>query len=90
MRRALLLGFAFVPLAACNPPARAVSYFKANPDEAGKVLANCAAGTHRGAECDNAKAAQDQIASDKRLNLYRQAFQPANGEAKPGGSGHGQ
>jgi hypothetical protein len=90
MRRALLIGFVLVPLAACNPPARAVSYFKANTDEAGKVLADCAAGTHRGAECDNAKAAEDQIASDKRLAIYRQAFQPASSGAKPGGSGHGQ
>ena len=85
MRRSLLIGLALLPLAACNPPPRAVSYFKANPDEAGKVVADCAAGTHRGAECANAKAAQDQIASDKRLALYKQAF-----EAKPGGSGHGQ
>ncbi len=85
MRRALLIGFGILPLAACNPPAKAVSYFKANPEEASRVVADCAAGSHRGAECDNAKAAQDQIASDKRLTLYKQAF-----EAKPGGAGHGQ
>ena len=85
MKRALLIGIALLPLAACNPPARAVSYFKANPDEASKVVADCAGGTHRGAECDHAKAAQSEIASDKRLNIYKQAF-----EAKPGGASHGQ
>jgi len=48
------------------------------------VLIDCAAGTHRGAECGNAKTAEAQIESDKRLSLYRQAFEP-HGEA-----GHGR
>jgi hypothetical protein len=37
-------------------------------------MADCAAGTHRGAECDNAQAAEDQIKSDARLALYRKSF----------------
>jgi hypothetical protein len=84
MRRAILL-LGLLPLAACNPPARAVNFFKAHPEEVAKVLADCTAGTHRGAECDNAKAAQAQIHSDKRLSLYRQGF-----EASSGGPAHGQ
>lgn len=73
MRRAAIL-LAFGLLAACSEPPRAVSYFKAHPEETGKVLVDCTAGTHRGAECDNAKAAQAQIESDKRLTLYKQSF----------------
>jgi hypothetical protein len=84
MRRAVLI-LALLLLAACNPPARAVSFFKAHPDVAATVLADCTAGTHRGAECENAKAGEAQIESDKRLSLYKQSF-----EANPGGSGHGQ
>lgn len=61
-------------LAGCSPAPRAASYFKAHPQEAGQVVADCAAGTHRGAECDNAKAAQAQIQSDARLNLYKKSF----------------
>jgi hypothetical protein len=68
-------GFALLlALAACNPPPRAPSYFKAHPQEAGKVVVDCAAGTHRGAECDNAKAAEEQIRSDARLSLYKKSF----------------
>jgi len=83
MRRKVLI-LALLPLAACNPPARSASFFKAHPEETGKVLIDCAAGTHRGAECGNAKTAEAQIESDKRLSLYRQAFEP-HGEA-----GHGR
>ena len=70
-RAAILLGLA---LAACTSPPRAASYFKAHPEEAGKVIVDCAAGTHRGAECDNAKAAEAQIQSDARLSLYKKSF----------------
>lgn len=73
MRRAAILTM-LLALAACNPPPRASSYFKAHPDEAGHVVADCATGTHRGAECDNAKTAEDQIRSDARLNLYKKSF----------------
>ena len=61
-------------LSACSPPPRAVSYFHAHPEETGKVLVDCAAGTHRGVECDNAKAAEALVKSDARLNLYRKSF----------------
>ena len=61
-------------LSACSSPPRAVSYFHAHPEETGKLLVDCAAGTHRGPECDNAKAAEDQIQSDARLNLYKKSF----------------
>ena len=73
MTRAASLAW-LLALTACDPPPRAASYFKAHPDEAGKVVVDCAAGTHRGGECDNAKAAEAQIQSDARLNLYKKSF----------------
>ena len=73
MRRAAILALTLA-LSACNPPPRAASYFKAHPEEAGRVVVDCAAGTHRGAECDNARAAEDQIRSDARLQLYKKSF----------------
>lgn len=66
--------FAALALAGCNPPVRAVSYFKAHPDEGAQVIADCSAGMRRGPECDNAQAAQAQIQSQARLNLYRKSF----------------
>ena len=72
--RGITLFLALLPLAGCDQPPRAASYFKAHPEEAGKVLVDCAAGTHHGAECDNAKTAQAQIQSDARLNLYKKSF----------------
>ena len=65
---------ALAALAGCSPAPRAASYFKAHPDEAGQVVADCATGTHRGAECENARTAEAQIESDKRLNLYKKSF----------------
>ena len=65
---------ALAVLAGCSPAPRAASYFKAHPDEASQVLADCTAGSHRGAECENAKTAEAQIESDKRLNLYKKSF----------------
>ena len=73
MRR-LILGLALVCLAACQPAPRAVSYFRVHPDETRSVLADCASGAHRGAECDNAQAADALIKSDARLNLYKKSF----------------
>jgi hypothetical protein len=73
MRRAAIL-MLLLALAGCNPPPRAASYFKAHPEDAAKVLADCAAGARRGAECDNAKSAEAQIESDKRLSLYKKSF----------------
>ena len=65
---------ALAALAGCSPAPRAASYFKAHPDEASQVLADCTAGTHQGAECENARTAEAQIESDKRLNLYKKSF----------------
>ncbi len=73
MKRVVILT-ALVVLAGCSPSPRAASYFKAHPDEAGQVVADCATGTHRGAECENARTAEAQIESDKRLNLYKKSF----------------
>jgi hypothetical protein len=73
MRRAAIL-VVLLALAACNPPPRAVSYFKAHPDDAATVIADCSAGAHRGAECGNAQAAVAQIQSDQRLSLYKKSF----------------
>ena len=74
MRRSGLLLAALAALSACSPPPRAVSFFHAHPEETGKVLVDCAAGTHRGVECDNAKAAEALIKSDARLKLYKKSF----------------
>jgi hypothetical protein len=73
MRRAALL-IALAALAGCTPPARSTSYFKAHPEETGKVLVDCVAGSHRGPDCDNAKAAEAMIDSDRRLALYKHSF----------------
>ena len=61
MSRAAILALtaalaALAALAACSPQPRAVSYFKAHPEEVGKVIIDCAAGALRGAECVNAPA----------------------------------
>jgi hypothetical protein len=72
--KAVAIGLMLLVLTACNPQPRAASYFKAHPEEAGKVVVDCAAGTHRGVECDNAKAAEAQIQSDARLQLYKKSF----------------
>ena len=73
MRRVAIVAL-LLALAACNPPPRAVSYFKAHPDEAATVIADCGTGAHRGAECDNAQAAVAQTQSDARLQLYKKSF----------------
>lgn len=62
-------------LAACSPEQpRAISYFKAHPEEIGKVVADCTAGTHRGVECENAQAAEAQIRTDARMAEYKKSF----------------
>jgi hypothetical protein len=72
--RGLVLALGLGALAACNPPPRAVGYFKTHPNEAASVIADCSAGAHRGAECANAQAAVAQIQSEQRLSLYRKSF----------------
>ena len=79
MRRAGLHGVltcGLRALAACSPQPRAPSYFKAHPTEISKILAGCAAGGHRGAECVNAPDAAAQIRSDQRIKDYKQSFAP--------------
>jgi hypothetical protein len=73
MKRAGILA-ALASLAGCSPAPRSASYFFAHTDEAGRVMADCAAGTERGAECDNARAAEAQLQSDARLKLYKKSF----------------
>ena len=79
MSRAAILALAATPaalaaLAACSPHPRAVSFFKAHPGQAGKVIVDCAAGVRRGAECANAQAGADQIRGGARLTLYKKSF----------------
>lgn len=65
---------ALFTLAGCQPAPRAASYFRAHPDETRVVLADCASGARRSAECDNAQAADAQLKSDARLSLYKKSF----------------
>lgn len=60
--------------AACSPQVRDVSYFEANPEVTAKVVADCAAGTHRGEECANARAAASALRRDQRMETYRKNF----------------
>ena len=73
MNRVVILT-ALVVLAGCSPSLRAASYFKAHPDQAIQVLADCTAVTYRGAECENARTAEAHIESDTRLNLHKNSF----------------
>lgn len=61
-------------LAGCSRDPRSASYFEAHPDETNRVLSDCKSGTHRGAECENASAADAKRKSDARLELYKSAF----------------
>jgi hypothetical protein len=74
MMRAFLVIAGAAALAACSPEPRATSYFKAHPEEAGKVLVDCASGAHRGAECENAREAAAQLRSDARMAEYKKSF----------------
>lgn len=65
-------------LTGCSAAPRSTSYFHAHLDEAAKVMVDCEAGSHRGAECDNANTAIDiahrDAAADARMALYRKNF----------------
>lgn len=74
MRCATLALLALAGLSACSQPPRAISYFKAHPEETGRMLVQCTAGAHRGVECDNAQAARAQIESDARMAEYKKHF----------------
>jgi hypothetical protein len=71
-RAAILL--ALLGLAACSPEPRSASYFEAHPEEAAKVVVDCASGAHRGAECLNAKAGTAAIQRKARMDRYKQNF----------------
>jgi hypothetical protein len=61
-------------LAACSPGPRSTSYFDAHPAEIDTILAACAAGAHRGAECNNAGLAKAHRDADARMALYKKSF----------------
>jgi len=65
---------ALAALAACSPAPRSASYFEAHPEEAAKVVVDCAAGVHRGEECVNAKSAAAAIRRDARMDAYKKNF----------------
>jgi hypothetical protein len=73
MKRALI-AFMLATLTACSREPRSTSYFAAHPADAAKVLANCRAGAHRGAECDNALAAKAAADAKAREDLFRRGF----------------
>jgi len=60
--------------AACTPQARSASYFEAHPGEAAEVMKACAAGSHRGGECDTAQAGLAAAQRDARMGDYRKTF----------------
>lgn len=65
---------ALAALAGCSPAPRSASYFEAHPEEAAKVVVDCASGVHRGQECVNAKAGAAAIRRDGRMDRYKQNF----------------
>jgi hypothetical protein len=52
--RSSLLLAGLLGLSACNSEPRSVSYFDTHAPEREAILAECAKGSTRGAECDNA------------------------------------
>ncbi len=73
MRRLLIA--LLVAVGGCSPPPRAASYFEGHPQEAAEVLRDCAAGTHRGRECENAQAAKARLDAQARMKLFRKGFE---------------
>ncbi len=65
---------ALLGLAACSPQLRSASYFEGHPEEAAKVVVDCASGAHRGEECVNAKAGAAAIRRNERMARYKQNF----------------
>lgn len=64
-----------VGTAACSPAPRATAYFEAHSQEAARIVKACEAGTHRGAECENAEAALVALRRDARMERYKKAFE---------------
>lgn len=65
---------ALLGLAACSPQPRSASYFEAHPEEAAKIVVDCASGARRGEECVNAKAGAAAIRRKARMDRYKQNF----------------
>jgi hypothetical protein len=66
--------FALMGLAACSPEPRSAAYFEAHPEEAARIVVDCASGAHRGDECLNAKAGAAAIQRKARMDRYKQNF----------------
>lgn len=74
MNRQYVLLLIVLATAACTPPARDGTFFEAHPEVTAEVVAGCAAGTHRGAECVNARAAASSLRRQKRMEAYKKNF----------------
>lgn len=64
------LGMAACGLGACERAPRSAEYFAARPEEAARVVADCASGARRGDECVTARAAQVEAARTARIDAY--------------------
>ncbi|MFC5342881.1 EexN family lipoprotein (plasmid) [Brevundimonas staleyi] len=78
LRHALLTAplVAAAGLGACQPAEpRSAGYFIEHREEAARVLADCATGAHRGAECVAAQAARVETDREARIQSYRRQRQ---------------
>ncbi|MBU1376167.1 MAG: EexN family lipoprotein [Alphaproteobacteria bacterium] len=73
MRRLVLVAALIV--SGCQAQPRSASYFEAHPKETATTLADCARGARRGAECDNARAADGALKAKARQALFRKGFE---------------
>ena len=73
MRR-LLLAIALIA-SGCQAQPRSASYFEAHPEETATALADCARGARRGAECNNARAADGALKAKARQELFHKGFE---------------
>ncbi len=74
-RLPVLVVFVAASMAGCEREPRSADYFVAHREEAAKVVADCAAGAHRGAECVNAQAAKAETDRESRIESYRRQRQ---------------
>lgn len=63
-------------LASCSGSERSADYFANHEAEAKEVVANCTAGTSRGAECDNATRGLQQA---NGARAYKKSDYPTSG-----------
>ncbi len=76
MSRLVAASCALLFAAGCERAPRSASFFESNPTVADQVLAACQHGTHRGAECENAKAARIKRQAEARKEMFRRGFEP--------------